>query len=106
MSEYRKAAVLYQGRLAGLVEETESGFRFTYEASFIEENTPISLSLPLRAEPYNSAALFPFFSGLLPEGWYLEIVVTRLKLDRNDAFGILLATCKDTIGAVSIEETK
>jgi HipA-like protein len=38
--------VLYQGRLAGTVEETESGFRFTYEASFIEENIPISISLP------------------------------------------------------------
>ena len=101
---YRKAAVYSHKHKAGMLEETEKGYKFTYEKKFIELNVPISVSLPLRTELYESDILFPFFQGLLPEGWYLEMVASTLKIDRNDDYGILLATCKETIGAVSIEE--
>ncbi len=59
--------------------------------------------MPLQEEPYISEGLHPFFENLLPEGWYLEIVSKKLKISKEDAFGLLLGTCSDCIGAVEIE---
>ena len=102
----RKALVLFKNAQAGIVEEIDKGYRFVYNGDFINGNIPISFSLPLTNKPYESRELFSFFAGLLPEGWYLDIVCSTLKIDKNDSFGILLATCQDTIGAVSIREIK
>lgn len=101
----RKAKVFYQDRLAGTLEETPEGFRYTYNPSYLEDTRakPVSLSLPLQEEPFESPDLFPFFTGLVPEGWYLDIVSKTLKVSAEDPFGILLATGAHTIGAVSIE---
>ena len=64
---------------------------------------PVSLTLPLRSEPYLSQGLHPFFENLLPEGWLLEVSTKKLKISKDDPFGLLLATCGDCIGAVEIE---
>ena len=40
----------------------------------------VSLSLPLREEPYVDKRLFPFFDGLIPEGWLLEIAAQTWRL--------------------------
>ena len=63
---------------------------------------PVSLTLPLRDEPYTSPTLFPFFDGLIPEGWLLDIAVHNWKISENDRFGLLLTTCRDCIGNVNI----
>ena len=103
-NKFRKAVVVFNNEKAGTIEEIEGGYRFTYYAEFMKRNRPISVSLPLKQQVYENANLFAFFTGLLPEGWYLDIVSKKLKIDKKDNFGILLATCKETIGAVSIEE--
>ena len=102
----RKAKVFYKNELAGFLEETEEGFRFYYDDEFKNKNTPISASLPLKGSPFKNKTLFPFFEGLLPEGWYLDIISAKNKIDKKDLFAILLATSGDTIGAVSLEEIK
>ncbi|MEK6647599.1 MAG: HipA N-terminal domain-containing protein [Candidatus Firestonebacteria bacterium] len=102
----RKAIVRFKDEIAGILEEIETGFKFTYDKNFMRKNIAISSSLPIQEKPYESNHLFSFFLGLLPEGWYLKIVCKTLKIDENDFFGILVATCKDTIGAISIEEIK
>jgi serine/threonine-protein kinase HipA len=102
----RKAIVYYKKEKAGIIEEVGNKYRFTYDTNFVQKKIPVSISLPVSTTPYESEKLFPFFMGLLPEGWYLELVSSKLKISKNDSFGILLATCKDTIGAVSIEELK
>jgi len=104
--KFRKAIVVYLDEKAGIIEEIEGGYRFTYDSEFIKKNKPISVSLPMTKQIYESTNLFSFFLGLLPEGWYLDIVTKKLKIGKNDNFGILLATCKETIGAVTIEEWK
>jgi len=104
MSSYRKAHVHFSGKPAGIIEETPAGYRFSYDPDYLSNGRQLSVSLPLRAEPYESESLFSFFEGLLPEGWYLEIVSKKLHIDKNDGFGLLLATCKDTPGAVTVEE--
>ena len=101
---YRRAQVYFNTEQAGILEEIESGYRFTYSSDFIKKDIPISVSLPLRNEPYESKELFPFFEGVLPEGAYLEIVTSKFKVDKKDLFGIALKACAETIGAVSIKE--
>jgi serine/threonine-protein kinase HipA len=57
----------------------------------------------VRAEPYETRwTLHPFFLNLLPEGWLLDISVAKLKVSKDDPFGLLLATCRDCMGAVEI----
>ena len=46
--------------------------------------------------------MIPFFDGLIPEGWLLDIAQKNWKLDPRDRMGLLLTCCKDCIGAVSI----
>lgn len=101
---FREAKVNYDNRLAGYLSETENGFRFIYDQDYLYTGQPISVSLPLRNEPYESKELFSFFQGLLPEGWYLAIVSATAKIDANDSFGLLLATTGDTIGAVTVHK--
>ena len=63
---------------------------------------PISLTLPLREEPYPHRTLHPFFENLLPEGWLLQLATQKLKISKDDAFGLLLATCADCVGAIEV----
>ncbi|MFH1440852.1 MAG: HipA N-terminal domain-containing protein [Candidatus Omnitrophota bacterium] len=105
MKELRKGQVFFNNDLAGYISETKDGYLFEYDKEFLKKNIPISVSFPLREEPYESKELFPFFKGLLPEGWYLDIVTATQKVDREDLFGILLCTTSgDTIGAVTVRK--
>lgn len=100
----RRAEVRLEGVAAGVLEETSTGTRFTYLPAWLTrvDRVPVSLTLPLRAEPYDARGLHPFFDNLLPEGWLLELSTAKLKIPKDDAFGILLATCGDCVGAVEI----
>lgn len=103
MKILRKAQVFYRNELAGSLAETSEGYVFQYDPEFLKKNIPISVSLPPREEPYESSELFHFFKGLLPEGWYLNIVSATQKVDSRDSFGILISTTSaDTIGAVTV----
>lgn len=100
----RTAIVQLDGVRAGVIEETGTGSRFSYAASWLSspDAVPVSLTMPLRPEPYESRGLHPFFENLLPEGWLLELSTSKLKISKDDAFGLLLATCADCVGAVEI----
>ncbi|MEG1507195.1 MAG: HipA N-terminal domain-containing protein [Akkermansia sp.] len=100
----RQANIYQRDRLAGLLTEDEQGYTFLYDVDFLQsdEAEAISLTLPLCAEPYHSKILFPFFDGLIPEGWLLDIVEKSWKINRRDRMSLLLACCKDCIGAVSV----
>ena len=101
----RRADVFFRDRLAGrLTELPDGGYRFVYHKAYLRDGEPISLTLPLRAEPLESGTLFPFFAGLVPEGWYLRIVSPTIKVDQRDTFGLLMHTCGDCIGAVGLRE--
>ena len=103
MSVLRQAKVYYKDELAGVLKETDRGYLFQYDKDYIKKNIPISTSLPVQEEPFESEKLFPFFRGLLPEGWYLDIVSATQHVDSKDLFGVLLSTTSvDTIGAVTV----
>ena len=100
----RRGKVFVQGRYAGMVEETEDGYSFAYDSGYLEANGPaVSLTIPLQEEPFFSETLFPFFDGLIPEGWLLSVVTKNWKLDPEDRFGLLLVSCEDSIGDVSVK---
>ena len=101
----RKVDVYFKNDLAGYLSEINEGYIFQYDENFLKTNIPISVSLPLRKEPFKSAELFPFFRGLLPEGWYLDIVSAKKKVDPRDYFGLLASTASvGTIGAVTVRQ--
>ncbi len=102
---YRRGRVLVRGEEAGMIEETDRGYRFRYFSDYLHGNNPlaVSITLPIREEPYESPVLFPFFDGLIPEGWLLQVVVRNWKLNSKDRFGLLLCACHDCIGDVQIE---
>jgi len=101
---FRSGKVLADGKEAGHIRETESGYRFDYAKEYLAqpEAQPISLTLPLQGEPHASKVLFPFFDGLIPEGWLLALAEKTWKIDARDRMGLLLACCRDCIGNVSI----
>ena len=102
----RRARILYRDRLAGWLTEDEDGYVFEYDADYLSRGgaEPVSLTLPLRAEPYKQNVLFAFFDGLIPEGWLLHITTQNWKLNPNDRMGLLMACCQDCIGAVGVVE--
>ena len=100
----RKASVMFKESLAGVIEDTGKGYRFAYDPAYLTHGTPIGVAFPLREHPYENKTLFPFFKGLLPEGWFREIVCQTIKIDPKDDFGLLIKACGDCIGAVWIKE--
>jgi serine/threonine-protein kinase HipA len=100
----RKAEVFLHDRLVGILEELDHGYRFSYRAEYLDDPkaAPVSLTLPLRTEPFEDKRLFPFFDGLIPEGWLLEIAENTWKLNPRDRMGLLLACCQDCIGAAGV----
>ena len=101
----KAAKVLYDGVLAARLSETDEGYVLEYDEQYLQQlgSKPISLTLPKKKEPYSSKVLFPFFDGLIPEGWLLDIAVDHWKVKANDRFELLLTTCRDSIGAVTVE---
>ncbi len=85
---YKQGFVFVQNVFAGIISETDSGYKFEYDKDYIsyENSLAVSLTLPLQKEPFESKTLFPFFDGLIPEGWLLNIVSKNL-------YFLLLMTC-------------
>jgi serine/threonine-protein kinase HipA len=104
----RKAEIIMGTQLAGWLVQDENGYHFTYDKRYLsqQDSHPVSLTLPMQEASFTSNILFPFFDGLIPEGWLLDIAEKNWKLNPRDRMGLLLACCKDCIGAVSINEIK
>ena len=108
MDAFRTAYVYIRNVFAGSLCETDEGYSFSYDEQYLsrKDASPVSLTLPLSEKTYISKTLFPFFDGLIPEGWLLGVVSRNWKIDVKDRFGLLLVACKDGIGNVSIREER
>ena len=100
----RQAEVYYKNNFAGIITESDENYVFQYDENYLnnEKSKPVSLTLPLQKQSFESKTLFPFFDGLIPEGWLLNIAVNNWKINQRDRFGLLLTLCKDCIGCVSV----
>ena len=100
----RQAEIYRKGILAGILTEDGGEYRYCYDDSYLarENAQPISLTLPLQAEAFVSPVLFPFFDGLIPEGWLLDVALRNTDISILDRMSLLLLCCKECIGSVSV----
>ena len=79
--------IIYKGILSVLVE-VEANLTKNFQNEFVYDEAyrnlpdaqPVSLTLPLRQEPYINNVMFSFFDGLIPEGWMLNIAERNWKI--------------------------
>ncbi len=91
--------VFFKDALAGLIEKRADGtFSFRYQ----DQAPAVSLTLPTAQAEHVSEDLHPFFDGLIPEGWLLNLAQKNWKLPSNDRMGLLLSACQDCIGAAHV----
>lgn len=101
----RQAIIKYNNIEAGKLKELDTGeYEFIYDEPYTQNHPDlfITFQMPVSTGLYRSKRLFPFFDGLIPEGWLLTIAAENWKINKNDRMGLLLACCQNTIGAVSV----
>jgi serine/threonine-protein kinase HipA len=105
----RQAIIKYGDINAGVLQETDDGeYIFSYYPDYIKDHPKqfITFQMPVDERTYRSRRLFPFFDGLIPEGWLLNITINTWRINRGDRMGLLLAIGKSCIGAVSVHQIK
>jgi serine/threonine-protein kinase HipA len=101
----RQAVIKYNNLHAGVLKELDTGeYEFAYDEKYILQhpNQFITFQMPVNRNVYRSKRLFPFFDGLIPEGWLLTIAAETWRINKNDRMGLLMTCCKNTVGAVSV----
>lgn len=100
----RKARIYRNNVVAGILTEDGGEYTFRYDDAYLQSpsSEAISLTLPVRQEPYVSPTLFPFFDGLIPEGWLLDVALRNTDISMLDRMSLLLLCCKDCIGSISV----
>lgn len=103
----RQAIIKYNHIVAGVLSELDNGeYHFEYDTAYVKNHPDkfITFNMPVTNRSYRSNRLFPFFDGLIPEGWLLNIASKSWRINKNDRMGLLLACCQNAIGAVSIHD--
>jgi serine/threonine-protein kinase HipA len=96
--------VFYEDMPVGQLDESGPGLSFTYDPGWLkaENKFAISLSMPLRTEPYPAETATPWFANLLPEDQQLEQIGRLLGRSTADVYGLLERMGRETAGALSI----
>ena len=94
---------IYVGNIIGN-DYQDACFKYSKEYLVFEKARPISISLPLKEEPFNSEATKNFFEGLLPEGFMRRSVAKWMQTDENDYLSILARLGSECLGAIKIVE--
>lgn len=104
----RQAEIYRKGLLAGVLTEDGGEYRFCYNTQYLvlKDARPVSLTLPLQKDAFVSPVLFPFFDGLIPEGWLLDVALRNTDISILDRMSLLLLCCKECIGSVSVVPVK
>ncbi|MCC5853361.1 MAG: type II toxin-antitoxin system HipA family toxin [Alkalimonas sp.] len=96
--------VYMNGYRVGYFSRKDSGAHlFRYDANWLakEGARPISLSMPLRHDAYAGREVMNFFDNLLPDNEEIrDRIVARYQADSNQAFDLLSAVGKDSVGAL------
>ena len=79
-------------------------FVFQYDTAWLKRKSPIplSLSLPLKTEPYLDDTARPFFSNLLPEAGIRQTIARRLGISEQNDYDLLREIGGECAGAVSV----
>ncbi|TWT21099.1 type II toxin-antitoxin system HipA family toxin [Luteimonas marina] len=96
------------GQPAGMLEisgplRRPEDWTFTYHREYIRAGAPaLSVTMPLREEPWIGALTRNWFCNLLPEGAVRQAIVQRLRIPHDDGFALLAAIGGECAGAVSL----
>ena len=99
----KRAKVFVSGILAGYLVEREKNKN--YEFTYLEEygGPSISLTIPINKKVYCFDRFPPFFEGFLPEGFMLDALLRKAKLDKNDRFEQLMRVGGELVGNITVE---
>lgn len=99
----KKAKILIDNQLVGYLIERKKNS--DYEFCYLEDysGNPISLTLPITQKKYLFKKFPPFFDGLLPEGYMLNALLSKAKIDKNDRFEQLIVLGRELVGNVTVE---
>ncbi len=103
-ARYEPLNVFLNSRLVGQLRRKTSGaIIFQYERSWLawQPALPVSLSLPLREQPYVGAPVLAVFENLLPDNDSLRRqIAARARAEGTDAYSLLGAIGHDCVGAL------
>ncbi|RUO76160.1 type II toxin-antitoxin system HipA family toxin [Idiomarina seosinensis] len=101
-----KLDVYMNGLKVGEYARSRTGANtFTYNESWLESpgRRCISLSLPLRSNPYAGPEVYNYFDNLLPDSREIrERIVARFQADSTEPFDILSQIGRDCVGAIQL----
>lgn len=89
----------------GLLCQGEGGAKsFTYDPKWLAhpEARPLSISLPLREEPFGDRATRAVFGGMLPDGELRTRLAKHLGVSARNEFALLEIVGRECAGAISI----
>lgn len=102
MTVPRLTVYLHGDKAGTLTRESGGALSFSYAPSYLRAGAAgISLSLPVREEPYRGDTPRAFFSGLLPDEGARERLARHLGVSRGNPFALLEAIGGDCAGALS-----
>ena len=80
--------------------------RFCYLSEYVHDvsSTALSISMPIREEPYSAMQTAAFFEGLLPEGFTRRSLAQWMHVDEEDYLSILHRLGRECLGAICITE--
>lgn len=94
---------LYEHLVGNLIQDDGGQMAFRYAKSWLDTSgaTPLSQSLPLRAERFARKECRGFFAGILPEESKREIIARNLGISARNDFAMLEQIGGECAGAVS-----
>ncbi len=105
MEKITEQLEVYLGdRHIGILSRENGRLAFVYDRQWLDDprSHPLSLSLPLRGEPFADFETRTWFGNLLPEGDFLNAVARRLGRSTGDVFGLLVDLGGECAGAISL----
>ena len=101
----RTVEVYVGEHFAGYLSESETK-KYSFEYLPDYTGSPVSYTMPVTQNRYNFDTFPPFFEGLLPEGYNLEALLMKEKINKNDYFSQLLTVGEDMVGNVIVRPVK
>lgn len=89
-------------RVGTIAGEAQAARRFAYDRAYLasKSSRPLSLSLPLRSEPYIDRDFRPFFEGMVPEGPVRTELAHRVQVPVSDGLRLLERIGGECVGAL------
>lgn len=97
--------VYLHDKKAGLLSQEDDGtLGFAYAPEYLtgDHHPAISVSMPLREEPYSDRTARAYFSGLLPDERARRRLASALGISEGNAFGLLEVIGGECAGALSL----